>query len=161
MHISFIYSPWSCTQGYLIFAKLLEFLLLPLIFVFYNSLNISWCVFIKGVFRMNNQCVKRKRKNVINCSYLSQTSYVFKSLLNLDISNTILKGSDCDGIRSTHFKIYGKTFCSLDAWGWCTGTTQREGMGREEGGGFRIGNTGIPVADSFRYLAKLIQYCKV
>ena len=23
------------------------------------------------------------------------------------------------------------------------------GMGREEGGGFRIGNTGVPVADSF------------
>ena len=31
----------------------------------------------------------------------------------------------------------------------------------EEGGGFRMGNTCIPVADSFRYLAKLIQYCKV
>ena len=45
--------------------------------------------------------------------------------------------------------------------GWCTGTTQRAGMGREEGGGFRMGSTGIPVADSFRYLAKLIQYCKV
>ena len=32
-----------------------------------------------------------------------------------------------------------------------------------EGGGkrFRMGNTDIPVADSFRYLAKLIQYCKV
>ena len=26
----------------------------------------------------------------------------------------------------------------LEAWGWCTGTTQREGMGREEEGGFRI-----------------------
>ena len=25
----------------------------------------------------------------------------------------------------------------------------------------RMGNVGIPVADSFRYLAKLIQYCKV
>ena len=25
----------------------------------------------------------------------------------------------------------------LDAWGWCTETTQRDGMGREEGGGFR------------------------
>ena len=49
----------------------------------------------------------------------------------------------------------------LDAWGWCTGKTQRDGMGREEGGGFRMGNTCIPVADSFRYLAKLIQYCKV
>ena len=22
-------------------------------------------------------------------------------------------------------------------WGWCTGTTQRDGTGREEGGGFR------------------------
>ena len=30
-----------------------------------------------------------------------------------------------------------------------------------EGGGFRMGNTCIPVADSFRYLAKLIQFCKV
>ena len=29
------------------------------------------------------------------------------------------------------------------------------------GGGFRMGNAGIPVADSCRYLAKLIQYCKV
>ena len=28
----------------------------------------------------------------------------------------------------------------LDAWGWCTGTTQRDGMGREDGGGFRMGN---------------------
>ena len=28
-----------------------------------------------------------------------------------------------------------------NAWGWCTGTTQRDGMGREEGGGFRMGNT--------------------
>jgi len=26
--------------------------------------------------------------------------------------------------------------------------TEREGMGREEGGGFRMGNTCIPVADS-------------
>ena len=33
--------------------------------------------------------------------------------------------------------------------GLVLGTTQREGMGREEGGEFRMGNTGIPVADSF------------
>ena len=37
----------------------------------------------------------------------------------------------------------------------------RDSMGREEGGGFRMGNTCIPVADSFQYLAKPIQYCKV
>ena len=30
-----------------------------------------------------------------------------------------------------------------------TGMTQRDGMGREEGGGFRMGNTCIPVVDSF------------
>ena len=36
----------------------------------------------------------------------------------------------------------------LDAWGWCTETTQRDGTGREEGGGFRMGNTCIPVAES-------------
>ena len=33
--------------------------------------------------------------------------------------------------------------------------------GYGEGGGFRMGSTGIPVADSFRCLAKLIQLCKV
>ena len=46
-------------------------------------------------------------------------------------------------------------------YGWCTGTAQSDGMGRDEGGGFRMGNTCIPVADSFWYLAKLIQLCKV
>ena len=35
-----------------------------------------------------------------------------------------------------------------DAWGWCTGTTQRDGTEREEGVGFRMGNRCIPVADS-------------
>ena len=36
-----------------------------------------------------------------------------------------------------------------DARAWCTGMTQRDGMGREEGGGFRMGNRCIPVMDSF------------
>ena len=36
----------------------------------------------------------------------------------------------------------------LDAWGWCTEMTQRDGTGREERGGFRMGNTCIPVVDS-------------
>ena len=48
-----------------------------------------------------------------------------------------------------------------DAWGWCTGMTQRDGMGREVGGGFRIGNMCAPVADSCRSITKPKQYCKV
>ena len=49
----------------------------------------------------------------------------------------------------------------LDAWGWCTGMTQRDGTGREEREGFRIGNTCTPVADSCWCMAKPIQYYKV
>ena len=44
--------------------------------------------------------------------------------------------------------------------GRCTGMTQRDGMWREVGGGFRMGNTCIPVADSCQCMAKPIQYCK-
>ena len=45
--------------------------------------------------------------------------------------------------------------------GWCTGMTQRDGMGREVGGRFRMGNTCTPVVDSCQGMAKPIQYCKV
>ena len=37
---------------------------------------------------------------------------------------------------------------------WCTGKTQRDGMGREVGRGFRMGNTCKSVADSCQYMAK-------
>ena len=35
-----------------------------------------------------------------------------------------------------------------DAWGWCTGMTRRDGTGKEEVEGFRMGNTCMPVADA-------------
>ena len=34
-------------------------------------------------------------------------------------------------------------------------------MGREVGGGFRMGNTCTPMADSCQCMAKPLQYCKV
>ena len=46
-------------------------------------------------------------------------------------------------------------------WGWCTGMTQRDGMGREEGGGFRLVSTCTLMADSSQCMAKPIQYCNV
>ena len=49
---------------------------------------------------------------------------------------------------------------TLDAWGWCTGTTQRDAMGREEGGGPSTGNMCTPAADPRRHMAKPIQHCK-
>ena len=48
-----------------------------------------------------------------------------------------------------------------DAWVWCTVMIQRDDMGRVVGGGFRIGNSCTPVADSCQCMAKPIQYCKV
>ena len=36
----------------------------------------------------------------------------------------------------------------------CTGTTLRDGMGREVGGAFRMGNTCTPMADSCQCMAK-------
>ena len=43
----------------------------------------------------------------------------------------------------------------------CTGTTLRDGMGREVGGGFRMGDTCAPIADSCNVWQKPLQYCKV
>ena len=40
------------------------------------------------------------------------------------------------------------------AWGWCTGMTMRDGMGREAGGGIRMGNTCKSMADSCQCMAK-------
>ena len=55
------------------------------------------------------------------------------------------------------------------AQGWCrvlgaghpSGMTQRDGMGREVGEGFRMGNTCTPMADPCQWMAKPLQYCKV
>ena len=48
-----------------------------------------------------------------------------------------------------------------DARCWCTRMTQRDRMGRELGGGFGMGNTCTPMADSSQCMAKPIQCCKI
>ena len=40
------------------------------------------------------------------------------------------------------------------AQAWFTGTTLRDGLGREVGGGFRIRDTCTPMADSCECMAK-------
>ena len=46
--------------------------------------------------------------------------------------------------------------CIEPAQGWCTGKTQGDGMGREVGGGIRMGNTCKSMADSCQCMAKPI-----
>ena len=50
-----------------------------------------------------------------------------------------------------------ETGCS----GLVTGMTQKDGMGREVGGAFKMWDTCIPMADSYQCMAKPLQYCKV
>ena len=38
--------------------------------------------------------------------------------------------------------------------GWCIGMTLRDGMGREVGGGLRMGGTCTPMVDSCQCMAK-------
>ena len=80
------------------------------------------------------------------------------------------RGWEWDDLGEWHWNIYYHMWnespvqvrCMIqNAWGWCTGMTQRDGMGREMGGRFRMGNTCTPMADSSQYMAKPIQYCKV
>ena len=40
------------------------------------------------------------------------------------------------------------------AQGWCTGMTQRDGVGRDVRGGIRMGNTCKSMADSYQCMAK-------
>ena len=40
------------------------------------------------------------------------------------------------------------------AQGWCTGAILRDGMGREVGGGFRMGDTCTPMANSCQCMPK-------
>ena len=51
----------------------------------------------------------------------------------------------------------------LDAWGWCTEMTQRDGMGWEEGGRRRV-QDGEHVCACGRFISiygRTNQYCKV
>ena len=47
------------------------------------------------------------------------------------------------------------------AHGWCTGKTQRAGMGREAGGGIGMGNICNPWLIHVSVWQKPLQYCKV
>ena len=55
----------------------------------------------------------------------------------------------CETDRQSRFDA-----CRQGAQGWCTGMTLRDGKGREGEGGFRVGNTCTPVADSCQCVLK-------
>ena len=81
-----------------------------------------------------------------------------------DVQNRLLDsvGEGEDGMfrENSMYIIYSETdhqpgwMHETSAQGWCTGKTQRDGMGREAGGGIRMGNTCNSMADSCQCMAK-------
>ena len=80
------------------------------------------------------------------------------------------RGWGWDDLGEWHWNMYNIIYemnhqSRFNAWYWMLGAgalRRPRGMsGREEGEGFRMGNTCIPVADSCWCMAKPIQYCKV
>ena len=69
-------------------------------------------------------------------------------------------GMICENSIETCILLYVKQIVSpgsmheTGAQGRCTGMTLRDGMGREVAGGFRMGNTCTPMADSCECMAK-------
>jgi len=57
-------------------------------------------------------------------------------------------GNDTETCIISYKKRIASPGSIQDAQGWCTGMTWSDGMGREVGGGFRMGNTHTPTADS-------------
>ena len=84
-----------------------------------------------------------------------------------DVSNRLLDsmgegegGMICENSIETYILSSVKQIASpswmheTSAPGWCTGMTQRDGMGTEVGRGFRMGNTCKFMADSCQCMAK-------
>ena len=99
--------------------------------------------------------IRIARRNISTLRYADDTTLMAESEELKSLLMKVKQESDRVGLKlSIQCMI-------LDARGWCTETTQRDGTGREEGEGFRMGNTYILVADSCWCMAKPIQYCKV
>ena len=74
-------------------------------------------------------------------------------MTNLD---TILKSRDSETNRQSRFDALYRMLGAGALW-----MTQRDGMEREVGEGFRMGNTCTPVTVHVNVWQKLLQYCKV
>ena len=75
--------------------------------------------------------IKVTRRNINNLRYADDTTILAES--EVELKSFLMRVKEESGKAGLKLII----------------STQRDGMGREEGGGFRMGNTCKPVADSF------------
>ena len=82
--------------------------------------------------------IKIDRRNINNLRYADDTSLMAET--EEELNSLLMK------VKEERQKAGLKL--NIQKMGWCSGTTQRDGMGREKGRGFRMGNTCTPMADS-------------
>ena len=116
---------------------------------------------------------KPERKTpVYYCIYMEFRKMVMMTLHRDSKRDTDIKNRLLDSVEKARvgwFERVALKYVSYNMWnrslvqvqcmrqnaqGWCTGMTLRDGMGREVGGGFRMGNTCTPMADSCQCMAK-------
>ena len=112
--------------------------------------------------------IKMARRNVNNLTYANDA--ILKAETEEELKNILTRvkeeseKAEENGIETYKISCMKRVASpGLIYDTWCLGLVHwddPEGW-YGEGGGFRMGNTCIPVVDSFRYLAKLIQFCKV
>ena len=109
-----------------------------------------------------------KRKDITLLTKICIVKAIVFPVVMYGCENWTIKKAECWRIDAFELWFWRRLFFFLslvffsriqEAWGWCTGMTQKDGMGREVGRGFRIGNTCTPVVDSCWCMAKPIQYC--
>ena len=76
--------------------------------------------------------IKTARRNINNLRYAHDTTLMAEN--EEELKSLLMK------VKEEREKV--------GFWGWYTGMTQKDGMGREVGGRFRMGNTCTPVVDA-------------
>ena len=94
--------------------------------------------------------------------------YMWGSKRDTDIKNSLLdsvgegKGGgwfERIALKHVYYHMWNRSPVQVGcmrqgAQGWCMGMTLRDGMGRDMGGGFKMGNTCTPMAESCQCMAK-------
>ena len=113
---------------------------------------VSWMLSFKPTFSLSSfTFIKR----LFGSSSISAKRVMSSAYQKLLIFLPAILISACASSSPVFLKMYSA--CKLNktsAQGWCTGKTQRDGMGREVGGGIRMGNTCKSMADSCQCMAK-------
>ena len=136
-------------------------------YFFLSDAHYPWKSFVGVLWGLTGRCLPLGRTYTCSVQALGGTL----NLGPLEIKSSKLEKARVGwfervALKHVYYHMWNRSLVQVrymrqGAQGWCTGMTQRDGMGREVRGGFRMGNTCTPMADSCQCMEKPLQYCKV